>query len=107
VVADATLLRRQGAGARVASLAVRIDPTHRGRRLGTWMLLDCMHLAVALEIELLAAPVRHGDAPYLAALRRLDFVEDATLREQYRVPDGGALGLVVLVKSVHRQWTDF
>ena len=107
VVAEATLLRGQGGQARVASLAVRIDPGHQGRRLGTWMLLDCVHLAAALDLELLAAPARQGDAPYLAALRRLDFVDDATLREQYHVPDGRARGLVVLVKAVHRQWTDF
>ena len=107
VVAEATLVRGAGGQARVASLAVRIDPGHQGRRLGTWMLLDCVHLAAALDIELLAAPARREDGPYLAALRRLDFVDDATLREQHHVPDGGARGLVVLVKAVHREWTDF
>ena len=107
VVAEATLVRRPDREARVASLAVRIDPTHQGRRLGTWMLLDCVHLAAALDIELLAAPVRREDAPYLAALRRLDFVDDATLRAKYRVPDDHARGHLVLVKAVHRQWTDF
>lgn len=107
VVAEATLLRGHGGQARVASLAVHIDPDHQSRRLGTWMLLDCVHLAAALNIELLAAPARREDAPYLAALRRLDFVDDATLREEYHVADGRARGLVVLVKAVHRNWTDF
>jgi hypothetical protein len=107
VVAEATLLRGQGRAARVASLAVRIAPGHQGRRLGTWMLLDCVHMAAALDIDLLAAPARREDLPYLAALRRLDFVDDATLREEYGVPDGRTWGLVVLVKAVHRQWTNF
>jgi RimJ/RimL family protein N-acetyltransferase len=107
VVAEATLVRGQDRAAHAASLAVRIAPTHQGRRLGTWMLLDCVHLAATLDIELLAAPARRQDEAYLAALRRLDFVDDATLRARYHVPDSDARGLVVLVKAVHRQWTDF
>jgi RimJ/RimL family protein N-acetyltransferase len=107
VVAEATLVRGRDGDGRVALLAVRIAPTHQGRRLGTWMLLDCVHLAAALDVEVLAAPVRRGDTAYLAALRRLDFVDDATLREEYDVPDGAGQDLVVLVKAVHRQWTDF
>jgi RimJ/RimL family protein N-acetyltransferase len=107
VVAAATLVRRPAREARVASLGVRIDPAYQGRRLGTWMLLDGVHLAAALDIELLAAPSYPEAGPYLAALRRLDFVDDASLRAQHRVPDGRTQGLVVLVKAVHRQWTDF
>ncbi len=111
VIAGATLARAaessQGRQARVASLAVRIDPAYHGRRLGTWMLLDCVHLAAALDLELLVALAHPKDDAYLAALRRLDFVDDATLRDRHHLPDGRARGLVVLVKAVHREWTDF
>lgn len=110
VVAAATLARGAQSSQqqpRVASLGVRIDPGYHGRRLGTWMLLDCVHLAAALDVELLVALAHPEDDAYLAALRRLDFVDDPTLRDRYRVPDGRARGLVVLVKAVHRKWTDF
>src|SRR5262249_54461231 len=70
----------------------------RGRRLGTWMLLDAVHLAAALGVERLEAVVRPGDEARLAALRRLDFVDA-------RAP-GPAAG-VVLVKRPHAAWTGF
>jgi RimJ/RimL family protein N-acetyltransferase len=92
---------------RLASVAVGIDPAYHGRRLGTWMLLDCVHLAAALDIELLVARAHPKDEAYLAALRRLDFVDDATLRGRYDVPDVHGGGLLTLMKAVHRKWTDF
>jgi RimJ/RimL family protein N-acetyltransferase len=93
--------------AHVASLAVGLDPAYHGRRLGTWMLLDCVHLASALDIELLVARAHPKDEAYLAALRRLDFVDDATLRDRYGVLAARAAELLTLVKAVHRKWTDF
>jgi GNAT superfamily N-acetyltransferase len=94
-VAAVALERRD---ARVARLRVTIDPGYRGRRLGTWLLLDGVHLAAALGVERLEAPARPDDAAYLAALARLDFVVD---------PTADAPSELVLVKRLHRAWTDF
>lgn len=95
------------AGGRLATLGLRIDPAYAGRRLGTWMLLDVIHLAAALDVDLLMAQAPPEDQVYVAALRRLDFVEDAGLRLRHRVPDVPAGGRLVLTKAIHRAWTDF
>jgi hypothetical protein len=76
---------------------VALAPAYRGRRLGTWMLLDCVHLATALGFARLEAVARRDDEAHLAALRRLDFVERR---------DEGA-GALVLAKTLHAAWTDF
>lgn len=95
VVAAIGLVR---AAPETARLGVAIDPEYRGRRLGTWLLLDAVHLAAALGVERLEAPVRVDDTAYRAALERLDFVADGT---------GSSAAGLVLVKRVHRGWTDF
>jgi GNAT superfamily N-acetyltransferase len=71
---------------------VLLDPAYRGRRLGTWMLLDLVHLASALGAERLVARHAAADAAFAAALHRLDFAADAA----------GAV-----VKRLHAAWTDF
>ena len=88
VVGAATLGRRGAVG----TVRVVLAPGYRGRRLGTWMLLDVVHLAATLGLTRLVAPVHPGDAAYHAALRRLDFV-----------PEGSG----EFVKTLHVGWPDF
>ena len=95
VVAAAALER---GAPEVARLSVVIDPEYRGRRLGTWLVLDAVHLAAALGVERLEATLHPEDTAYLAALERLDFAVDPARRS----PSGA-----VLVKRLHRGWTDF
>jgi len=76
----------------VGTVRIVLAPRHRGRRLGTWMLLDAVHLGAALGLARLVAPPRPDDSAYRAALRRLDFVEQ---------PSGEA------VKILHAGWPDF
>ena len=87
--AGATMLERRGD---VGTVRVRLADAYRGRRLGMWMLLDAVHLASAFGLARLEARGDAGDAAYRAALRRLDFVEDAP---------------GVLVKTLHASWPDF
>lgn len=88
-VAAATLDRRDDAR---AGLGMIVDPDYAGRRLGTWLLLDVVHLATALGAASLEARVPPGDGAYRAALRRLDFVQ---------ATDG------TMAKTLHATWTDF
>jgi GNAT superfamily N-acetyltransferase len=99
VAAALRLEPEAGRGAHHVSLT--LDPGYRGRRLGTWMLLDAVHLAAGLGIEQLLARAATDDTEYLAALRRLDFVEET------RATDEGRGGVVVLAKRLHTAWTDF
>jgi GNAT superfamily N-acetyltransferase len=103
-VADAVIVARDGervAGAAVLRrrddagvVDVLLAPAYRGRRLGTWMLLDLVHLAGALDVARLEARVGADDGAFRAALRRLDFVEEPA-------------GTGTLVKTLHREWPDF
>ena len=95
-VAAAAALARGVPG--VARLTVVIDPEYGGRRLGTWLLLDGVHLAAGLGVERLEARVRRSDAAYLGALERLDFVADSARASPSEL---------VLVKRLYRTWTDF
>lgn len=99
VAAALRLVPELGRGAHHVSLSM--DPEYRGRRLGTWMLLDAVHLAAGLGIEELLARAASDDTEYLAALRRLDFVEEM------RMPEEARGGVVVLAKRLHMAWTDF
>ena len=78
------------------TLQVVLDPDYRGRRLGTWMLLDAIHLAVDLGMARLAVRVAVGDDALRAALDRLDFQSGMV----------GGDGEAVLTKTLHRGWTD-
>jgi len=82
----------------VARLRVAVDPEYRGKRLGTWLVLDGVHLAAGLGVERLEANAHPGEVAYLAALERLDFGLDAARTSP---------SSVVLVKRLHRGWTDF
>jgi RimJ/RimL family protein N-acetyltransferase len=89
-----TLERRGDAG----RLRIVLDPAYRERRLGTWMLLDAVHLAGALGLRRLEACPDREETAYRAALARLDFVEE-------RLPGGAIPGM--LVKTLHVGWPDF
>src|SRR5262249_27780133 len=78
-----------------ACLAVALDPAYRGRRLGTWMLLDAVHLASALGVARLEASASPDDVERRAALRRLDFVVD---------PARSSASRLVCVKTLHAAW---
>jgi GNAT superfamily N-acetyltransferase len=93
--AAATLVLGEPAAGQ-AVLRLGISPAYRGRRLGTWMLLDAVHVAAGLGVERLLVEAPDNDPEYIGALRRLDFVED-----------GRCGGTVVLTKTLHRGWPDF
>lgn len=73
-------------------LALTLEPAYRDRRLGTWMLLDGVHLAAALGAASVVVDAPATAEAFRAALRRLDFVE----RDPGR-----------FTKTLHHGWTDF
>jgi GNAT superfamily N-acetyltransferase len=81
-----------------ARVAVALDPAYRGRRLGTWMLLDAVHLASGLGVARLEASASPDDVERCAALRRLDFVVD---------PARSSASELVCVKTLHAAWPNF
>ncbi|HLK12092.1 MAG TPA: GNAT family N-acetyltransferase [Candidatus Binatia bacterium] len=89
--------RLSPAGAGAVAVAVVLEPAYAGRRLGTWLLLDAVHLAAGLGLTRLVVEPPPAAADYRAALDRLDFM-----------PAGGTTEAPArLVKTLHHGWTDF
>ena len=92
----------------VAHLRVMVDPEYRHLRLGTWMLVDTIRLAMELGVEKLVAEFVSGiEDQARIALQRLDFFEHALLKDYVKDPEGNYRDLHILVKTIHRDWSDF
>ena len=92
----------------IAHLRIMVDPAYRQQRLGTWMLLDTIRLAMSVGIEKLVAEFIAGveDAAMNAA-HKLDFFEEAVLKDYVKDSQGRYRDLIIMVKTLHRYWSDF
>jgi RimJ/RimL family protein N-acetyltransferase len=92
----------------IAHLRIMVDPAYRHQRLGTWMLLDTIRLAMSVGIEKLVAEFIAGveDAAMNAA-QKLDFFEEAVLKDYVKDSQGRYRDLIIMVKTLHRDWSDF
>jgi L-amino acid N-acyltransferase YncA len=92
----------------VAHLRVMVHPDYRGHRLGTWLLLDVIRLAMSMGIEKLVAEFVVGvEAAAIKAAHRLDFFEQAVLKDYVKDRHGITRDLLIMVKNVHTDWSDF
>jgi L-amino acid N-acyltransferase YncA len=109
VLANLRLYRRPAACMRhVAHLRIVVDPAHRHQRVGTWMLLDIIKLAMDMGLEKLVAEFVAGvEEAAMGAAYKLDFYEQAVLKDYVKDPRGDYRDLIIMVKNVHAQWSDF
>jgi RimJ/RimL family protein N-acetyltransferase len=108
IIGDATLHRhRHGSSAHVGEIRLVIDPAARGKRLGTWMVLDLIQLATRLGLEKLTAEIAGSETAAIRALRHLDFVREAVIPELHKDARGNAYDLIIMVKNLAPAWTDF
>lgn len=109
IVANVRLHRRPVDCMRhIAHLRVMVDPTYRHQRIGTWMLLDTIKLAMNMGIEkLIAEFVGNVEGPAMNAAHKLDFLEQAVLKDYVKDRQGNYHDLIIMVKTLHREWSDF
>ncbi len=109
VLALATLQRYQpGARGHIGRVRVVVAPGARSQRLGTYLLLDLIQLAVDLGLRVLVAQfVRGIDDQAIRAARRLDFFEQAVVPDYAKDKRGNSYDLVIMVKRIHRGYDDF
>jgi len=109
IIANVRLHRRSARCMRhVAHLRVMVDPEFRQQRLGTWMLVDAIKLAMEIGIEKLVAEFVEGvEEGAISAAHKLDFFEQAVIKEYVMGPQGDYKNLIIMVKNVHRDWSDF
>ncbi|MEW5913615.1 MAG: GNAT family N-acetyltransferase [Thermodesulfobacteriota bacterium] len=109
VLALATLQRfHAGARGHIGRLRVTVAPSVRGQRLGTYVLLDLIQLAVDMGLRVLTAQfVRGVEDQAIRAARRLDFFEQAVVPDYAKDPRGNSYDLVIMLKRIHRGYDDF
>jgi len=97
-----------GCARHVAHLRVTIHPEYRSQRVGSWMILDCAKLALEHGIEKLVAEfVSDVEEVAIKAARRLDFHHEAVIKDYVKDRRGDYKDLVIMVKTLYRDWSDF
>jgi len=109
IIAHATLSRKQyGAESHVGTIRISVDPSFREKRLGTWMLLDLINLAMAMDLETLVMQlIEDKDSSVIRGVKKLDFTEEAVLKDYVKDRKGNLHNLVIMVKRLHHGWDDF
>ncbi len=109
IVAKASLLRFPvGSREHLGRLRIIVAPKYRFRRLGTWMILDIIKLALDADLEKLEAHfVRDIEEPAIQAARKMDFYERASIPNYIKDPEGNYHDLVIMIKRLNKGWDDF
>jgi len=107
IIANGTLVRTCcGATSHVGKIGISVDPRFRGKYLATWMLLDLINLAMTWGLEMLIMRlVQDKDLYLIRSVKKLDFSEEAILEDYVRDRQGNPHNLVIMVKRLHRVWT--
>jgi hypothetical protein len=80
----------------------------REKRLGTWMLLDLVNLAMAIGLKMLVMRlVQDRDSSVINGVRKLGFVEEAVLKDYVLDREENPHNLVIMVKHLPMEWGDF
>jgi ribosomal protein S18 acetylase RimI-like enzyme len=102
IVGNAVLMmKRYGAKSHIGKVRISIDPSFRDRRLGTWMLLDLVNLSIEMGLQMLVMRlVQDRDASIIKSVKKLDFTEEAVLRDYLMGGEGQAHNLVIMIKRL-------
>ena len=109
VVANLRLYRSKSDSIRhLAHLRVMVLPGYRDLKVGSWMILDSVKLAMDLGIEKLIAEFVDGiEDGAIAAAKKLDFHQEAVLKDYVKDRQGRDRDLIIMVRNLHRDWSDF
>lgn len=109
IIANLSLHRRPwGFLSHIGHIRILVDPAYRGLRLGTWMLLDLVKLAMGMGVEKIVAEFVSGvEDAAMKGVEKLDFFKAAVLERHVKDPEGNYHDLVIMVKNLHKDWSDF
>lgn len=109
IVANLRLYRPAAESLRhIAHLRVMVLPDYRHLKVGSWMILDSMKLAMDLGIEQLIAEFIDGlEQAAIQAALKLDFVRQAVLPNYVKDRQGKYRDLIIMVRNLQREWSDF
>ncbi len=101
-------LRDFGATSHVGRFRIVVLPEFRQKRLGTWLLLDLIQLAMDRGLEMLRADLVAGvEEGAIEAVQKFDFFKSAELKDYVKDIHGNRRDLVIMVKRLHKEWSDF
>lgn len=106
IISSATLRRTYtGARSHIGKISIHVVPAFRVKNLGTWMLFDLMNLAMDMGLEILVMElVEDRDAPIIRGAKRLDFFQEALLKNYVKDRHGANHGLAVMIKRLYLGW---
>lgn len=109
IVANLRLYRScSGCACHVGHVRAMVHPAYRSQKIGSWMLLDCAKLASDIGIEKLVAEFVAGvEDVAIKAARKLDFHQEACIKEYVKDPNGNYRDLIIMVKNLSAEWGDF
>ncbi len=109
IVAHASLLMRGfGSTRHVGRLRITVLPEYRHKRLGTWVLLDLIQVAMDRGLNDIRADFVIGiEDAAIEAAHKLDFFKVAVIPGYAKSPRGTRYDLQIMVKRLHRTWSDF
>lgn len=97
-----------GSTKHVGRFRIIIHPEFRLQRLGSWIALDLIQLAMDKGLEILRIDLVKGPEDVaIDAVRKLDFVTRAEIKDYAKDHDGNYYKLAVMIKRLHRGWGDF
>ncbi|MBU2497719.1 MAG: hypothetical protein KKE57_02350, partial [Proteobacteria bacterium] len=97
--------RDYGAKSHIGKIRITVDPSFRERHLGTWILLDLHNVAISIGLELLVMRlVQDRDSYVIRGVRRLDFSEEAVLKNYVKDREGNPHHLLIMVKRLKKGW---
>lgn len=101
-------LRQFGCSRHVGRFRIIVLPAYRQQRLGTWLLLDLIQLAMDKGLEQLRTDLVMGpEDAAIDACHKFDFFTYATLPDYAKNPEGKRHDMVIMVKRLHRNYSDF
>lgn len=108
IIANGALMRKSyGAKSHIGKVRISVDPSFREKRLGTWMLLDLITLAMALRLKMIVMRlIQDKDASVISGVKKLDFVEQVVIEDYVLDREGEPHNLVVMIKRLPVEWND-
>ena len=111
VVANAVLVRsRRGARSHIGELRVVVDPSFRGKGLGSAMMRQLCDIAADAELDKVVIELAEDlEDEAVQAAERLGFIRAATIPEYFRDAHGRPHALVVMVLPLGKwyEWWTF
>jgi len=109
VVGHASLQRREfGSTCHIGRFRLMVLPEFRHKRLGTWLLLDLIQLAMDKGLSEVRSDFVVGiEDAAIEAARKFDFFEKALLKDYVKDLQGNRHDLLIMVKRLHKSWGDF